>query len=157
MQVLVAAAIMALGLGVYLLDRPADRVYFVPDWWQRGADIPLIFGSLGGNLPSFAHVFFFTLITAAILAPWRLRMLSICLFWFCFDGLFELAQHEAIAVRLAEFVPAWFLNVALLENTRPYLLAGTFDPLDILSLAAGSLLAYVTLRVMVEREHKNDP
>ena len=155
-QVLLAAAVLAPGIAVYVFDRPAERIYFIPDWWQQGDNIASLFGSLGGSLPSFAHVFFFILITAAVLAPWRFRIVSICLFWFCIDSLFELAQLEAIAVRIAEIVPAWFVKVLVLENTRHYLLAGTFDPLDILSLAAGSLLAYLTLRIIVAREHEND-
>ena len=156
LQVLSAAVPLALGLAVYLFDRPADRIYFVPDWWQPGPDNALLFGSLGANLPSFAHVLFFILITAAILAPRRFQFLPICLLWLFIDGLFELVQHDAIAVRIAEFVPAWFQNVFLLENTRAYLLAGTFDPLDMLSIAAGSLVGYVMLHIFHSREYEHE-
>ena len=154
-QLLLAAMLMAPGLAVYLLDRP-NRVYFIPDWWQAGAHNAQLFGSLGGSLPNFSHVVFFTLITAVILAPRRLGILLICLSWFCIDSLFELAQHDAIAARLADLVPAWFDKVLVLENTRAYLLAGTFDPLDMASIAAGSLLAYVILRCIpaLEPEHE---
>ena len=155
-QMLLAGLLLAPGLAVYLFDRPADRVYFVPDWWQPGADNVLLFGSLGGSLPSFAHVLFFILVTAAILTPGRFRILPICLLWFGIDSLFELVQHDAIAVRIAEFVPAWFQNIVLLENTRGYLLAGTFDPLDMLSIAAGSLVAYVMLHIIHWREREHE-
>ena len=155
-QVLSATALLAPGLAVYLFDRPADRIYFVPDWWQTGADNAPFFGPLGAGLPSFVHVLCFTLITAAILAPCRFRIMSICLSWFVIDSLFELAQHDTVAVRIAEFVPAWFQNFILLENTRAYLLAGTFDPLDMLSIAAGSLVAYVMLHIFNSKEYRHD-
>ena len=155
-QVLSAVVLLALGLAVYLFDRPADRTYFVPDWWQPGVDNALLFGSLGGSLPSFAHVLFFILVSAAILAPCRFRIITICLMWFGLDSLFEMAQPDAIAVRIAEFVPAWFQDVVLLENTRAYLLTGTFDPLDMLSIAAGSLAAYLMLHKFRSEEYEND-
>ncbi|MDH3760031.1 MAG: hypothetical protein OEU50_03555 [Gammaproteobacteria bacterium] len=144
-QLSLAVVLLAPGLAVYLFDRPADRVYFVPDWWQPGTGGALFFGPLGASLPSFTHAVFFILITAVILAPWHFRILPICLLWFCFDSLFELAQHNAVAQRIAEIVPAWFQDVVLLENTRAFLVAGTFDPRDILAIAMGSLVAYVIL------------
>jgi hypothetical protein len=153
---LLIAILLSLGLSVYLYDRPADRVYFIPDGWQTGTYSGELFGSLGAHLPSFVHVAVFILITAAILAPWRFRLASICLFWFGLDSLFELAQHDAIAVHIAAIVPDWFQQVTLLENTVGYFLAGTFDLLDILSIALGSMAAYLVLLGGRVLERRND-
>lgn len=152
---LLAAIPLALGLAVYLFDRPSDRIYFVPDWWQPATNSRSLFGPLGAGLPCFAHVLFFILITAAMLAPWRFRILSICLLWFGIDSLFELAQHDAIASRIADILPNWFDRILLLENTRHYLLSGTFDPLDLVAIATGSLVAYVILYIFRSRENNN--
>jgi len=140
------AVLLALGLSVYLFDRPADRIYFVPDGWQFGAGNDLLFGSIGAHLPSFVHVTVFILVTAIVLAPWRLRIASICLPWLVIDSLFELAQHEVIAARIAVIVPNWFEGKFLLENTAAHFLNGTFDLLDIVSIALGSVVAYLVLK-----------
>jgi len=88
-----AIALLTFGLSVYLFDRPADQIYFIPDGWQlSSADNPL-FGSMGACLPSFVHVAIFILITGVLLKPWRFPIASICLLWFGIDILFELAQH----------------------------------------------------------------
>ena len=140
-----AIALLTFGLSVYLFDRPADQIYFIPDGWQlSSADNPL-FGSMGACLPSFVHVAIFILITGVLLKPWRFPIASICLLWFGIDILFELAQHEVIAARIAAILPDWFQDVILLENTAGYFLSGTFDPLDILSIALGSIVAYLVL------------
>lgn len=141
-----AAVLLACGLSVYLFDRPAERIYFIPDGWQLSAGNDLLFGSIGRHLPSFVHVTFFILVTAMLLSSWRFRSASICLLWFVIDSLFELAQHEVIAVRIAAFVPDWFEGIFLLENTAAHFLNGTYDVLDIVSIALGSIVAYLVLQ-----------
>ena len=142
---MVAAMLLAVGLLVYLLDRPADRIYFIPDGWKFAMGAGQVFGPVGAYLPTFVHVVVFVLISSVLLAPWHFRNMSICLLWFGIDSLFELAQHEAIATRVADIVPSWFEGVIFLENTSSYFLAGTFDPLDLLSIALGSIAAYLVL------------
>lgn len=150
------AVLLAFGLSVYLFDRPADRIYFVPDGWQLSAGNDLLFGFIGAHLPSFVHVAVFILVTAIILAPWRFRIASICLLWFVIDSLFEIAQHELIAARIAAIVPNWFEDKFFLENTAAHFLNGTFDLLDIVSIALGSVVAYLVLQTSRVQEEGYD-
>lgn len=143
---LLAVAFLTFGLAVYLFDRPVDRIYFVPDGWQLSAGNDLLFGSIGAHLPSFVHVIVFILITGVLLAPWRFRIVSICMLWFGIESLFELAQLDVIAVRIAAIIPNWFEGKIFLENTAAYFLNGTFDLLDIVSIALGSVVAYLVLQ-----------
>ncbi len=154
-QVIVAAMLLAVGLLVYLLDRPADQIYFVPDWWEFTIGAGQVFGPIGAYLPTFIHVVVFILISSALLAPWRFQITSICLLWFGIDSLFELAQHNAIATRIADIVPSWFQGITFLENTSSYFLAGTFDLLDLMSIALGSVSAYLVVRFFRKRESDN--
>lgn len=153
---LLVVVLLSCGLAVYLFDRTADRIYFVPDWWNLSLGNGHLFGSIGAHLPSFVHVAVFILISAAILAPWRFRIAWICLLWFGIDSLFELAQHDVIAVRIAAVVPNWFEGKYFLENTTAYFLNGTFDLLDIVSIALGSVVAYLVLQASRVQEKGYD-
>ncbi len=157
LQVMLAAILLMIGLLVYLFDRPADQIYFVPDWWTFTADTDQVFGSIGDNLPTFIHVVVFILISSALLSPWRSSIVSICFLWFGIDSLFELAQHDAVATLIADMVPNWFHGVIILENTANYFLAGTFDPLDLISIALGSFSAYLMIRCIQLKESDNEP
>ena len=156
LQLGLAAMLLTLGVLVYLLDRPANQIYFVPDWWTITTGAGQVFGSIGAYLPTFVHVLVFILISSALLAPWRFRIATICLLWFCIDSLFELAQHDAIAIRIVDIVPSWFQGVIFLENTSNYFLAGTFDLLDLLSIALGSVAAYLMVRCIQLKERDYD-
>jgi len=151
-----AVAFLTFGLSVYLFDRPADRIYFVPDGWSLSLGNGQLFGSIGAHLPSFVHVIVFILITGALLAPCRFRIASICLLWFGTESLFELAQHDVIAVRIAAIVPNWFEGKIFLENTTAHFLNGTFDLLDIVSIALGSGVAYLVLQTSRVQEEGYD-
>ena len=115
LQGVLAAMLLTVGLLVYLFDRPADQIYFIPDGWEFADDTRLIFGSIGAHLPTFIHVLAFILISSALLAPWCLRIVDI--------------------------VSGRFQGVPFLENTSRYFLAGMFDFLDLVSSAVGSVTA----------------
>ena len=137
-----ALGLTALGLGVlvYATDRSAGRTYFLPDTLElhSGGNT---FGSLGQHLPTLLHVLAFCLLTAAVLrVRWR-GALAICIGWLAVDAAFEIGQHEAIAPLLARWTPDWFAGIPLLENTVAYFTNGRFDPLDLVSIAAGAVLA----------------
>jgi hypothetical protein len=59
------------------------------------------------------------------------------------DGLFEIGQHPAIARLIVEYIPEWFNDVTILENTQDYFLSGRFDPVDLFSILLGGMLAYM--------------
>ena len=117
-------AVLAIGMLVYLLERPADSVLFLP------AALSLFDGQthlsplLGGPLPSFLHGMAFSLMTAALLGPGPRKAALACAFWAAINILFEFSQHAVIAK---------FLGGGM---------AGTFDPLDILAVLLGALAAF---------------
>lgn len=157
LEMLLAAMWLTVGLVVYLFDRPADQIYFVPDGLSFTTGAYHVFGSMSAHLPSFVHVVVFILISSALLAPWRFRIGSVCLLWFGIDSLFELGQHDAIANRIADILPSWFRGVPFLENTASYFVTGTFDPLDLGAIALGSVTAFLMVRYLRTKEKNNVP
>ncbi len=105
-----------------------------------------MFGFIGQSLPTFAHVFAFCLLTAALLAGGKKAAMSVCLGWFLVDVAFELGQHSALAPALSTLTPLWFAHLPILNQTDSYFLNGTFDPLDLLAIALGALAAYVVIQ-----------
>ena len=142
----IALGISGLGLGtmIYLLDRPAELVYFMPDNHTFFTGYMTVFGGLGQHLPTFLHPFSFSLITAGILAcRSTLCTALIGLSWFVIDLVFELGQAASASATLIEYIPAWFDQIIVLENTANYLHYGTYDPKDVISIAIGSLVAFL--------------
>ncbi len=152
--VLVLAALggLALGILVYALDRSPESVYFLPAAWPLAGDGDPWFGSLGVQLPELAHVYAFSLLTAAVLASSRRLALLGCAAWWALDSLVELGQHTTISPHIAAAVPAWFAGIPFLENTGPYFTHGTFDPLDLAAIAVGAVAAYFTIVIYIREE-----
>ena len=143
---MLAIAIGALSVGVllYLLDRQHTHVYFIPNWLPQHNFGSGFFGNIGNYLPTFIHVYAFILLTAVIAARPITKLVSVCLAWFIIDSLLEVAQLDSIAEWIAAHTPHSFSGIPFLENTAGYFLSGTFDKFDILSIAAGSIAAYLT-------------
>ena len=150
-----APALIALfiGVGVYLLDRQPESAYFMAHWMILGDSAQPFFGDLGNHLPTFVHVYAFILLTAVVVAPSRAFAIAICIFWLVIDSVFELAQIRFIAQGVANLAPEWFRAIPFLENTSDYFLAGTFDVLDLYSIAAGSVAAYMTIIISARRTY----
>lgn len=149
---LAALGSLALGILVYALDRLPESVYFLPTGWWLAEGGQRWFGSVGGQLPEFLHVYAFALLTAAVLASSRRLALLSCAAWWALDSLVELGQHAAISPQIAAAVPAWFAGIPFLENTGPYFAHGTFDPLDLAAIAVGAVAAYFTIVIYVRGE-----
>jgi hypothetical protein len=142
----IAAMALALGVGVYVVDRSATQVYLLPAALTLPRSPEPLFGVLSGFLPGFLHVFAFTLLTAAVLTVRSMRAAAtVAAAWCVTDLLFEIGQHPAIAPVIAATLPAWFAGIPLLENAGPYFLRGTFDAADIAATVAGAVLAYFTI------------
>lgn len=144
-HLLAAFAALGVGLLVYILDRPADRVYVLPAGWQGAVAGRPAFGVLAGSLPSLVHAYAFALLMVAAAGPMRAPLL--CIGTSLVGWLLEVGQHPAIAGAIAGAVPAWTQGVPLLENSAAYFRYGTFDPVDLVAVAAGSLAAYATILV----------
>jgi len=133
------------GLLLYLLTRPPD-IYFVS--FIKGADgshyWPLPFSPvIGGALPSFLHVFAFSLLLGGLMTCRKTGYLIICCAWLFTNLLFELGQRYSILA--SELIPKWLEGVFILQNIRNYFLKGTFDFLDLLASSVGAVAAYWVL------------
>ena len=145
-QILAAVGALALGAAVYVAGRPAGHVYLLTSAPQLFSNPLQAFRGIGGCLPSFLHVFAFTLLTAALLAARTTRAsAAVAAAWCATDALFELGQHSAVAPLIAAALPAWFAGAPLLEQIGPYFLRGTFDPADLAATVSGAGVAFLTL------------
>jgi hypothetical protein len=137
---------MVAGLAVYAIDRPAAHVYLLPSVLAFSDSPRNFFGAIGASLPSFLHVFAFSLLTAAVATSRTARAAAIVAgAWCATDLLFELGQHPALAPTIGASLPPWFAGVPMLENVEPYFLRGTFDPADLVATVAGAAVAYLTI------------
>jgi hypothetical protein len=145
-QLLIGSCVLILGILLYYFFRSAEHTYFLKFLsinHNRHKILLPAFVSFGNSLPTFIHVLAFSLMTAAFVARRRKGYAIVCLFWFAIDVLFELGQSFGDMIIPA--IPSWFSNFLFLENTGDYFLHGRFDYLDLLSIALGSLAAYIIL------------
>ena len=147
-----ATFLLLVGVAVYALDR-GGAAYFLAGW-PFGPAAPAIFGPLGDHFPTFLHPLVFILITAAVLRPWPRWLPTICAAWFAIECLFELGEMAPFSERIAATVPLWFDGVPVLQNTADYFTHGTFDPLDILSIGIGTVIAYPLARKVLRGEQR---
>ena len=142
---LIAFSVMCIGVLVYILDRQSEYIYFLPAWLSLNNIYDGVFGNIGYFLPTFIHVYVFILFTAVVSIPTNRKLIQICVFWFLVDSFFEIGQIGLLAELIANHVPAWFSGVPILNNTADYFLTGTFDVLDLASIAMGAITAYLTI------------
>jgi len=133
------------GFLLYFFARPSDICFMS---FIKGADssqywsLPFSPG-IGGALPSFLHVFAFSLLLGGFLACRKKGYLIICCAWLFTNLLFELGQRYPISA--SELIPKWFEGVFILQNMRNYFLKGTFDLFDLLASSVGAVAAYWVL------------
>jgi hypothetical protein len=129
------------GILIYVFDRSATAVYFVPDSSVIAKTTPLLFGTLGNYLPAFLHTLAFALFANAVAGRRYIGLM--CIGWFVAEAVLELAQLDAVAFRIAGLLPGWFDEWPILENVSSHFLTGYFDTLDILFLTLGCVTAYL--------------
>lgn len=154
--VLIAMAALALGMLVYVVDRPPVSVYFLPHIGALADNHKLWFGALGDHIPELVHVYAFILLTASI-AAWPVRAWLLCGFWLVIELLFEIGQRPPFAAQIAGAIPRWFQDVPVLENSAAYFLRGVFDPWDLVAIFLGTLAAYGTLALIAQRHTHHAP
>lgn len=151
--IIIGLLALVLGALVYLTDRSPGSVYFMSGGMMRLSmytEGHRIFGILGNHLPSFIHVFSFSLLTMGLMKKKHANAFYACLFWFAVNTLFELGQ--AFPVQASALCPDWFSVLPYLENTGSYFRNGTFDPWDIVSFSAGALGAWAVYRSLKKRD-----
>ena len=115
---------LLIGYGFYLFVRDFDPLYL-------GISVPTIVESalpglpamLLSSLPSFLHVVGFTLISLGFVSNAQRNVLQITMCWFFINLCFEMAQGLSVF--------------------GDSLLPGTFDPVDVLFIALGSIFVYL--------------
>lgn len=147
-----AFMVLAAGVAVYLFARDPQQVHFLAGWWQAQPLHVAQIAAVGAWLPSFAHVYALSVVTAMLLKPSRRAVFKACLSWWVIDSLFEFGQHQALAPLIAAALPKWFTHVPLLDHAGRYFLYGTFDIHDLLAIAAGALAAALTVTVVLPKE-----
>ena len=151
-QILIGLSVLLLGTLVYIVDRPPLQTYFVYKNILNislHSDLPNLFGIIGNSLPSFAHVFSFILITAAIISIRKKGYIFVCASWFLFDFIFELGQRFNSLV--LTIIPDWFSGIPFFENTKNYFSRGTFDVIDLVAVLIGSITAYFVLIITMAK------
>jgi hypothetical protein len=141
---MLAFILIAIGVLVYVFDRQPEHVYFLPEWLSQKDLYRSVFGSVGGWFPTFAHVFTFILLTV-LFSPSASKLIPVCLGWFMLETIFEIGQIDAIANWIFSHTSDWYLFVPFLENIVNYFIRGTFDVLDLVAIAAGTIAAYVAV------------
>lgn len=145
-QILIGLGGLSVGTLVYLIDRPPEATYFIQFSSIKISlygILPNVFGVIGNSLPDFLHVFSFILLTAGLLSLQKRGSLIICLGWFSIDSAFEVFQKfNALPLKM---IPEWFKGIPFLENTKTYFTQGTFDVLDLIAIAIGTVVAYFLL------------
>jgi hypothetical protein len=144
-QFFAACGIFLIGSTVYLFDRSGSDIYFIPAWWQFADGTPGLFGALGHNLPSFAHTCCFILLTSALLTPWGIAPLSICLTWCAVEVSLELAQVDLLANKILAVLPPWLADWPVLENIPGFFSRGQFDPFDLIAIGLGGAVAWLII------------
>jgi hypothetical protein len=141
---LAGLAFLALGLLVYLADRPplaARLPLHVP-----GVSGARWFGSAADWLPALAHTAGFGLLTAAVLPPRGRWALAGCVFWGLVNVLAEVGQLPRVDQLLAALLVDTLGDGRAVAFVAQYFTLGTFDPLDVAAAVAGTLVALLVLR-----------
>lgn len=150
-QLGLAALALSIGLLVYLLDRPAGHAALIPAAWaaaRGGAS----FGAAAAWLPSFLHVFAFSLLTAATLPHSPAAAAGSCVLWWGIGLGFEVLQHPAIARPFAAALD----GLPGFRTLARFALQGRFDPADIAALSAGACAAAALLFLFMPREVRHE-
>jgi hypothetical protein len=143
-----AALLLVVGVIVYAVDR-GGAAYFLTGSMASHGEAEL-FGPIGNHLPTFVHSLAMILVMAAVLRPWPNFLPVIAFGWFAIECLFEVGQISPLDARVAAVLPAWFDDLPVFEASADYFINGTYDPLDIFSIALGAAAAYWIVR-MTER------
>lgn len=138
-----AAAALAVGLLVYLGDRPAGTAWLLPQAGALRGHAGL--GGVASWLPSAVHAFAFALLSALVLPPRRPLYTIVCTGWVLIDLAFELGQHPAATAPLSRWLQA-HLPLDLAQPLARYFLAGTFDRADLGAALLGGAAAWLLLR-----------
>ena len=117
-------------------------------------NLPQLLGPLRGAFPEFIHPLAFSLIGMGLFARARRSRMWICLTFALMNVLFELGQlFDGPALYV---IPAWFDNIPVIENTRNFVLRGTFSVIDLFAILIGTAAAFLFAEVLLNTSRKNE-
>ena len=156
LQLFVGLCILLQGILFYYFLRNAEHIYFIQFFGLTPPikETPQFVLRFGYSLPTFIHVFAFSLISAGIMTSSKKGYTTACLFWFVINVLFEFGQKFDSWV--VQYIPNWFSEIPFLENTKSYFLQGSFDYLDLFSITLGALVAYIFLITTTQKGRENE-
>jgi hypothetical protein len=146
-----AVSVLSLAGGVYLFIRGPETLYVDRTLAAPSSslgfrlDVPHQVRAAVACLPTGAHAFAFSLLTAPLLPPSRRAIWRACLFWACIDSGFEFLQ----AAHSCPFGLSAIEN-SLVRIACAYVSNGSFDWLDIASIWTGAGLAFLALNRVVQ-------
>lgn len=135
-----------MGVAVYLIDRPATQLAFLPPAWFRFDGDDRLFGVAADSLPDLLHVFGFAMLTGALFRAGRRPYRLVCTGWAVIDLAFELGQWPPLAARIAAMLLPMEYHNPEVFFVRAYFQRGVFDPADMTAIVSGAAAAYLTLR-----------
>lgn len=148
--------ILLLGVFVYVLDR---RGAVLPVWFATTvspiADSELVFGTSGMWLPSFAHAFSFSVLTAAVWRSLGRAAYGACLMWWLIDVAFEATQHPRLSSTVADAMKALPGQTWVAHRVANHFVAGTFDIADVVAITFGSVAAAGLMLLMRSLRHED--
>jgi hypothetical protein len=99
LQITAAISVLCIGVLVYVIDRQAEFVYFLPGWFSFNSVPSVFFGSVGNYLPTFI------LLSVVVSAPSIIKLVPVCLAWLTLDSLCEVAQLDSIVQWIGSHTP----------------------------------------------------
>jgi hypothetical protein len=143
---------LLLGLFLYLVFRSPEETYFIhrTGFAHSGLNsfVAHTLCQPAGSLPSFLHVFSFSVLTACVLASQEIGCFVVTLIWFFTNAFFEVGQGFG---GWFTGVFSWTSGIPVLENTENFFARGTYDPLDLVAAAVGAAGAYLFLSSTLRR------
>ena len=142
-RVLIAGIALALGVAVYVLDRGAGAIAFLPSGWTGIGRPEAVFGPAGRWLPSLAHGLAFGLLVGCWFRRTSSRLIA-CAAWTAIAAAFEIGQIPVVAHALAALLSGPLSALPFAEPLSACFRNGLFDPLDLIAtLLAGALAAWM--------------
>jgi hypothetical protein len=154
-QLSIGLSVLALGALIYFICRVPQRVYFIsalsiPSSFLTA--LPKIDWPAESNLPAFAHVFAFILISASFVTQHKGGFARLTLLWLVLDFTIEFGQkYKSASLTL---IPDGWRHVPLLSHAERYFLNGTFDAADLAATALGAAAAYGVLCLTARHQKK---
>lgn len=136
----------------YLLNRQVGSTHFLLRYESLHAffyELPNFYGELGLYVPTFFHPLAFSLMSAAFVAGKKSKVM-LCIAWLGIDLLFEIGQ--TFGPELVDYLPQSFTTVPIIRDFVDFLMYGTFDIYDLVSISLGSLTALLIVLYSTRKE-----